>query len=439
MNWNQSIPALAVVAILSSCGSPQAGRRLAATTAGDHLTTGDELAANPDELRHDLLLQLQDRTGRFINQIDGHISVMLQDPTYSPAQRTWLRTLRLDGIQGVLWAVQQQDVMDSEIETLFFSKLLHTLKVAQAKSRFEASQVAAIDTLLASLEAIYWNPVAATLGDWGVRLSEASESFATERPDTPSIAFVSSDLYVVADDQAHRQLSGMFGLDARLEAAAKGIGYLQETADRAVFLAEFMPLLMTRYAESATANMLDAFTAPNGGPLTAIQTHIDHSIRKLAKSLAEQRDMLAATLQTASESLSASLEDLNTNLGDHVKSIETTVTVQLHTLATRLESMEQSAAVLSSGVKALEGEVDDLAIAVEQLEQTVASMPEQVVKTLAQPSPETADALVALESRLTGYVALLIIGTVAATMIGTLLTVFLAAKLRRNPESDQAA
>ncbi len=110
--------------LLQSCGSSLPSPATAAR-GNEHLTTGAALSAAPDELRHDLLLQLQDRTGRYINLIDGEIGAMLRSGDFTAPQRGWLRTLRIDATQGILWAVQQEDVVDSEIETLFFSRLLH--------------------------------------------------------------------------------------------------------------------------------------------------------------------------------------------------------------------------------------------------------------------------------------------------------------------------
>jgi methyl-accepting chemotaxis protein len=391
--------------MLGSCGAPPPAVGPGGTR--DQLITGEALSADSDEVRHDLLLQLQDRTGRFINLLDGSVSEMLRQRDLSPQQRTWLRTLRLDGVQGILWAIQQEDIVDSEIETLFFSRLLHRLKATQAADRFDSAWAGRINTMLADMEALFWKPVAGHLDNWELKIANAVDAFIRRRPDSPSIAFTSSDLYVVADHTERDRLSGMFGLDARLEMAAKGIGYLNQTAERAVFVAEFMPLMLTLHAEVTVADLLDSLTA---GSLADVPGRLDDAVNALLERLTQQRHELSESLRETSEALATTLARFEADLGVHIDALDATIGREIRAITGRIAAMEQSARQLDANVASLASAIDRLSSAVEDI-------PEDVIATIADPPPDTAAALDEIEARLQFNLALVIVGTMVGGMV----------------------
>ena len=405
MRISPTLLATCVVAMLGSCGAPPPAVGPGGTR--DQLITGEALSADSDEVRHDLLLQLQDRTGRFINLLDGSVSEMLRQRDLSPQQRTWLRTLRLDGVQGILWAIQQEDIVDSEIETLFFSRLLHRLKATQAADRFDSAWAGRINTMLADMEALFWKPLAGHLDNWELKIANAVDAFIRRHPDTPSIAFTSSDLYVVADHTERDRLSGMFGLDARLEMAAKGIGYLNQTAERAVFVAEFMPLMLTLHAEVTVADLLDSLTA---GSLADVPGRLDDAVNALLERLTQQRHKLSESLRETSEALATTLARFEADLGVHIDALDATIGREIRAITGRIAAMEQSARQLDANVASLASAIDRLSSAVEDI-------PEDVIATIADPPPDTAAALDEIEARLQFNLALVIVGTMVGGMV----------------------
>ncbi len=422
----RSLLTMAVVAFLPACGSPPSQP---ATTShgGEHLTTGEALSADPDELRQDLLLQLQDRTGRFINLLDGEIGVVLRARDLTNAQRSWLRTMRTDATQGILWAIQQEDVVDSEIETLFFSRLLHRLKSEQAVAIFDATSAKSIDDMLQRAEDIFWTPVRDTLGDWAVRIESAADQFAAHHPDTPSIAFASSDLYVVADDTAHANLIDLFGLDARLELAAQGIGYLNQTADRAVFLAEFLPRLLTMYGESALGDLIDGI---NTGDLALLPAQLSKIADSLRSALAERQEALAMSLHDAAERLQVALTGLDSDLARHISSVDDAISQQVEVLATRLDRLNESGEQLALAMGSLEEDIEQLAANVDRLAASIEQIPEDIAATLADPPPATAKFLEAAERRFGWSIGLMIIGAMVGSVLASTVVLLLGLRMR---------
>lgn len=385
------------------------------------ITTGQVIAADPNEARHDLLVLLQHRTGRFINSLDGGVSGMLQIGNFTPAQSTWLRTLRLDGEQGILSAIQQDDVLDSEIETLFFTRLLRQLKSRQAKQFFDAATAHEIEVMLAQLEAVFWGPLESTLGTWDAGISLAVDEFIEQNPDTPSISFASSDLYVVVDPDDRERLTGMFGLNERLEMAAQGIGHLKRTADRAVFLAEFMPLLVTRYAETIAADLINTLA---GGPLTNLHTEIAATAANLFEKLEQRQQELSDSLHSSSETIRAALSKLDHDLTGHIDTINDAIHVDLQSLAREMAGITQSTTHLNATV-------DTLTLAVSELATTIKNMPDNLISSINTPNDTIAHGISSLESRLQFNLALLITGIMLATVIASVVVVLLVLKLTR--------
>lgn len=112
---------------------------------------------------------------------------MLQIDNHTPSQSTWLRTLRPDGEQVILSRIQQDDVHDSEIETLFFLRLLRQLKSRQAKQFFDATRAHEIEVMLAQFKAMFWGSLESTLGRWDAGSSLAVDEFIEQKLGTPSI------------------------------------------------------------------------------------------------------------------------------------------------------------------------------------------------------------------------------------------------------------
>ena len=417
------------IAALASCSGPSPTDQHAATGTAEHLTTGADMSADSTERRSDLLLQLQDRTGRFINLIDAEVGVLLLEQDLSPPERRWLRTLRTDAIQGILWAIQQEDVVDSEIETLFFSRMLHDLKSAQAADLLEADAAAAVESTLARADAVFWKPVEHVLGTWGDRISAAAAQYAAEHAHSPSVAFASSDLYVVADASAHRQLSGAFGLDARLEAAAQGIEHLNRTASRAVFLAEFAPTLMTRLAESAAANLVDDVASGEFGKLTAIPEHLSELLAQLTATLRTEQTALAEALRSTSGEIRSALEQLDTDLSNRVKDVDLAIDRQIQTLGGRLDGLNATAVALNSAVTALGKDVERLSSSVAHLASVVDDIPDDALATLSDPPAELRHAADRLESSLRVNVILAIAGTMAGCIVVSVVVMLLWRRL----------
>jgi len=282
---------------------------------------------------------------------------------------------------------------------------------------FDANEIARIDGMLERGAHIFWSPVRTTLGDWADRIESAADQFASHHPDVPSIAFASSDLYVVADDTAHDRLKGLFGLDARLEMAAQGIGYLNQTADRAVFLAEFMPRLLTMYGESALGNLIDGLGTGQLAALATLPAQLSDIADSLRTTLTNRQEALATSLHEAAERLQAALTGLDEDLARHISAVDAAIGRQMDTLATRLDSLDESGEQLSRAMASLEEDVERLATTIEHLARVVDDIPDDVLATLSDPPPAASEFLEALEGRLAWRIGLLIAGA----MIGSVL------------------
>ncbi|MDP7030463.1 MAG: hypothetical protein QF733_09615 [Phycisphaerales bacterium] len=375
------------------------------------------MASSGDERRTDLLLQLQDRTGSFVNLIDGEVGAMLAGDALNNTQRRWLRTLRIDAMQGILWAIQQEDVVDSKIETLFFARMLHELKSAQAQRVLPAAEAAAVESMLTRADAIFWSPVEHLLGPWGNRIAQAASQYAAEHDRSPSVGFASSDLYVVVDDTAHRQLGGMFGLDARLAAAAKGVGHLNRTAARGVFLAEFAPLLLTRYAESASADLVDGVLAGGAGDLASLPARLEDLVDHLTSTLQDQQQAMSASLDSASDGLRDTLQKLDADLSLRIKDIDLAIDRQIQAIGGRIDDLNATAQALRDAVSRLEADVEGLASGVDGLARAIEQAPETVLQTLADPPATAQSAVQDFESRLRLNITLAIAGTMAGCIV----------------------
>ena len=385
--------ALLALALMTSCSGPPTGPPARVDRAHETLATGAQLASQIDELEQDLLLQLQDRAGRFINQITQATTTALADPSLNLNQRRWLRTLRLDAVQGILWAIQRENVIEAEIETLFFTRLLHTLKVQQAREMFSTTQTSTLETALAHTEDIFWAPLEPSLGNWASRIDNAVKEFIQRRPHAGSIAFASSDLYVIADDTTKRQLHDLFGLDARIEAAAQGIERLNNTADRALFLAEFMPALTTLYVDTAAADLLDSIDAKMLGDIQTFPERLNKTATDLASAFAKQRAALSDTLEQTGSALNHAINQLDQDLSRHVRDVSEALQKQISTLEGRLEGIESAADQLERRMSQLDTSVATLAKNVSRLTTIIDDMPDDVINTIAAPDAKATEAI----------------------------------------------
>ena len=370
---------------------------------------------------HPLLVkrhELYERTGLFIGILNDTIMRLMLDTSLNSQNKILLLKIRSEAAHGIVSAASQPDVIYSQLEVLFFSRLFLEVTSREAKAFLPSKVASELVEAVTEMEKLFWESTNQNLEIWRKRVDENVKQFLTEYPDLQSIGYVNSSLYTIGDRQERNRIYGLFGINSQLANTTRSIYELNEAAEQLIFLSQIIPQISIWEFEYTMQSLLVNMDMEILDEIASLPKKLDANIEQLSSSLGNERELLSKSLITATSQIQSAVKQLDGNLDDSIKMLNSGVSSHVTGIMNNTKN-------IGSGLVDTRTAVKDLSIEVKKLSEAIVELPKNIVDTfgnLPENVRESADDL-----RRSMYVDIGLLLT--AIVLSSTLSAFIVGKL----------
>ena len=327
---------------------------------------------------HPLLVkrhELYERTGLFIGILNDTIIRLMMDPELNISQKNILLKIRSDAARGIVSAASQPDVIYSQLEVLFFSRLFLEVTTREARRYLPKKSADSLIDSINEMEKLFWESSNQNLEVWRKRVDENVKQFLTEYPKLQSIGYVNSSLYTIGNRQQRNRIYSLFGISSQLASTTKSIYQLNEAAEQIIFLSQIIPQISIWEFEYTMQRLLESMDMGVLNEIADLPKQLDVNIRQLSKSLEEQRGELSESLMSATSQIQMAVKELDANLDDSIKTLNAG-------LSSHVDGIMTNTGAIGSGLMQSQGALKGLAAEIKSLSDSINELPNHIVETL---------------------------------------------------------
>ena len=365
---------------------------------------------------HPLLVkrhELYERTGLFIGILNDTIVRLLMEPELTHSQKNTLLKIRIEAARGIVSAASQPDVIYSQLEVLFFSRLFLEVTTREANKYLPPATAARLIEAINEMEKLFWTSSNQDLEVWRKRVDENVKEFLAEYPELQSIGYVNSSLYTIGNRKQRNRIYTLFGINSQLANTTQSIYQLNEAAEQFIFLSQIIPQISIWEFEYTMQRLIKSMDAGVLNEVADLPRQLDVNIRDLTRSLETQREELSKSLLSATSQIQAAVSDLDGNLDGSIKALNLG-------LSKHVDGIISNTSEIGAGLDRLTSQIETLSEAINEL-------PHNIVETLNNLPEDVKESATHLRWSVYMDIALLL----TAIVLSSTLSAFIISRLTR--------
>ena len=347
--------------LMPGCRAPKAGP----WESMEPMSQAEILATHPLLVKRH---ELYERTGLFIGILNDTIIRLLMEPELTNSQKNTLLKIRIEAARGIVSAASQPDVIYSQLEVLFFSRLFLEVSTREANKYLPPQTAAHLIEAINEMEKLFWSSSNQDLEVWRKRVDENVQQFLAEYPKLQSIGYVNSSLYTIGNRKQRNRIYTLFGINSQLANTTQSIYQLNEAAEQFIFLSQIIPQISIWEFEYTMQRLIKSMDMGILSEVADLPRQLDVNIRQLTLSLETQRDELSKSLFSATSQIQAAVNDLDGNLDTSIKTLNAG-------LSEHVDGIIGNTKEIGDGLDRLTGQIETLSDAINEL-------PHNIVETL---------------------------------------------------------
>ena len=327
---------------------------------------------------HPLLVkrhELYERTGLFIGILNDTIVRLMSDPELTFNQKSLLLKIRSEAARGIVSAASQPDVIYSQLEVLFFSRLFLEVTTREARKYLPQHVADELVDSIREMEELFWQSPTQNLEVWRDRVDENVKEFLNQYPKLQSIGYVNSSLYTIGNRQQRNRIYSIFGINSQLANTTQSIYQLNEAAEQIIFLAQIIPQISIWEFEYTTQRLLATMDMGILSDIAELPRQLDANIRDLSLSLQTERSELSKSLLAATSQIQNAVKELDSNLDTSIKNLDTGLTTHVDGIIGNTKEIGESLDRLADHVDHLSNVIDELPY---NIVETINNLPDDV-------------------------------------------------------------